>query len=550
MKNKNLNDMIPVVLVSVLILLGAFAVVNAQGHDDRPRGIISVEVPSNTEPAVVDNIPKEASENAKKAFKHIVKTQGISEEQLEIVNEGHATFSLTKQKLWAGKVRDKKTGEIYGIYLDKNGNIADFKKAKEKENKAYKDKYGKLEPALYEKLQDMDSDDKIKVAIWLTPIDSEKIEKSVLSKRSNVKTFNGRIIPSKEKPENKGISTSEEAKEIKDEIFAEKKKAYKAKEKPLIDELNKKGFDVGYASIAAPVVFANLTKKEIFALEKRKDVDTIYLSKTTVAELNNAVPTIRAPYVWSKGYDGTGVRVAVVESPYVGLTDSKVDFNNPNLDHANDGTYKPNEPTSVHATMVASVIASNHNTYKGVSPNVDILSANSDGSYDDIMAASDWALNNNADILSCSFGGNADIWMDALDRYFDHIIWEHWRAVVKSVGNRGAAGCTAGEDGKITSPGLAYNVITVGGTNDEDTQHWRDDERWSCSSYVDPRSPHDDRNKPEVSAPAEDISVNAGGGAGWRSSGTSLAAPAVSGEIALLIDQDNGLVGKYHNIVH
>jgi len=536
MENKNLKNMIPVVLVSVLVLLGAFAVVNAQ-DEDRTRVVSSVEILPCVEPAmVVDNATKKVSENAKKAMKHIAKTQNTSEDQLEVMSEVHVNFSLTKQKLWAEKVLDKKSGGIYGIYFDENGNIADFKKAKEEEDNAHKNKYGKLEPSLYEKLQEMNSDDKIKVGIWLTPIDSEKIENDVLSKHPNVKTFKGQITPSKEKPENNGTSTSEEAKKIREGIFEEKKNAYKSKEKPLIDELKKKGFDIDYASIAAPLVFANLTKKEILALEKRGNVDGVYLSRIYEPELDSASPTIRAPYVWGKGYDGSAVKVAIVET-------GRVDFNHPNLAHAQGwpSAFRPSGNIGDHATQCAGIMASNHNIYKGVAPDVDILSANaaswSDG---DLVAASDWALENGADVLSCSFGVGATPDLVALDKYYDNVIWEHYRAVVKSAGNRGGSGCS-GDDGAITSPGLAYNVITVGGTNDENTQEWKDDGRYLCSSYGDPESPHNDRNKPEVSAVAENVRTTTTGN-GWKTGdGTSYAAPAVAGEIALLIDSYRNL---------
>ncbi len=523
------------VLLALLVGI-AFIIVNAQGQDDRNGGISSVEILSDTEPAVVDNTTKKVSENAKKALKHIAKTHSISEEHLEIVNEGQATFSLTKQKLWAGKVLDKNSGEIYGSYLDENGNIVDSKKAKEKENKAHNDKYGKLEPALYEQLRDKDSDEKIKVGIWLTPIDSEKIEMDVLLKHPSVKTIKGRVMLSKDEKDNKGNLVGEEAKKIKDEIFEEKKKAYKAKEKPLIDDLEKKGFDVDYASIAAPLVFANLTKKEILALEKRKDVNGVYLSRIYEPELDTVSPTIRAPYVWGKGYDGSAVKVAIVET-------GRVDFNHPNLAHAQGwpSAFRPSGGIGDHATQCAGIMASNHNIYKGVAPDVDILSANaaswSDG---DLVAASDWALENGADVLSCSFGVGATPDLVALDKYYDNVIWEHYRAVVKSAGNRGGSGCS-GDDGAITSPGLAYNVITVGGTNDENTQEWKDDGRYLCSSYVDPVSPHNDRNKPEVSAVAENVNSTTTGN-GWRTgSGTSYAAPVVAGEIALLIDRYGNL---------
>ncbi|MGB2842063.1 MAG: hypothetical protein WBC40_06255, partial [Halobacteriota archaeon] len=54
---KNLKAIVPVVLVSVLVLLGAFTVVNAQGQDDgaNPAKELNIMVPSNdTDPLLFD----------------------------------------------------------------------------------------------------------------------------------------------------------------------------------------------------------------------------------------------------------------------------------------------------------------------------------------------------------------------------------------------------------------------------------------------------------------------------------------------------------------
>jgi hypothetical protein len=315
------------------------------------------------------------------------------------------------------------------------------------------------------------------------------------------------------------------------------------REKPLLDYLNSKGFEISYVSRYAPLVYAVLPKDEILAIQKREDVVRIYLSRIYEPEIDTAIPTIRAPAVWSEGYNGTGTKVAVVEG-------GRVDFNNPFLAHANGGTHQSGY-ISGHTTRVAGVIASTNDTYKGVAYGTTILSANAPSwSSDDLINASEWALDNVADVLSLSFGFDSGLQLTDLDRYYDHIVWEHWRAVVKSAGNE-ANGCRSGS-GNITSPGLGWNVITVGGIDDGNTADWSDDTRWACSSYRNPISTNGDRNKPEVSAVAARIQsteptdyFNETGS--WitlpqnRRQGTSYAAPAVAGEIALLINRKSGL---------
>lgn len=75
---------------------------------------------------------------------------------------------------------------MYAVSMDLGGNIVDENAIKGQDSKAYTGKYGKLEPALYDRLQGVSGEEMTKVGIWLMPIDSERIEKEVLSKYSDV----------------------------------------------------------------------------------------------------------------------------------------------------------------------------------------------------------------------------------------------------------------------------------------------------------------------------------------------------------------------------
>jgi subtilisin family serine protease len=68
------------------------------------------------------------------------------------------------------------------------------------------------------------------------------------------------------------------------------------------------------------------------------------------------------------------------------------------------------------------------------------------------------------------------------------------------------------------------------------------------SSYLDPDSTHSDREKPEVAAPAQDISAIATNDAPQTWSGTSLAAPQVAGLVALLM-HDNAELKEWPTAV-
>ncbi|MEA2074153.1 MAG: hypothetical protein U9O85_00190 [Euryarchaeota archaeon] len=375
----------------------------------------------------VSSAPLEDSQREKQidkfeeiALQHVSQTHGIPVEQLRVAHKTQAYYRLTDQKFWCAKVRDKESN-VYGVYIDLDGNIVenkDIRKAEKEEQEAYTNKYGKLAPDLYDRLQKVtDPNETIKVGIWIkwiTSIDSEKIIDEVTSKHPDVKTAKGRPLPD---------TDMEKYDTVYKEIMAAKEKAGALKVKPIMDYLEAKGFTVSCPSTVPPMVAAELPKNEILVLQGREDVDTIYLTRVYHDGIDTAVPTIRAHEAWNEGYNGTGTIVATVE-------DDGVDFTNSYLSHANGGHYRdPTGDDQGHPTETTGVIASSHPSYKGTANGATIVSANA-WSYDndDVIDASKWALSEGADVLSCSFENDTDLQMAYLDRYYDSVIWEHWRA--------------------------------------------------------------------------------------------------------------------------
>jgi len=92
-----------------------------------------------------------------------------------------------------------------------------------------------------------------------------------------------------------------------------------------------------------------------------------------------------------------------------------------------------------------------------------------------------------------------------------------------------------GPYGIIIPPGTAKNVITVGATNGKKAM--------STFSNWGPGS-KDGRLKPEISAPGVDLLSALPGNKYGKMSGTSMAAPVVSGAIALMVEQWKSLFGN------
>ncbi|UAA37835.1 S8 family serine peptidase [Paraneptunicella aestuarii] len=109
-------------------------------------------------------------------------------------------------------------------------------------------------------------------------------------------------------------------------------------------------------------------------------------------------------------------------------------------------------------------------------------------------------------ITNHSWGSGSSTTYGSLDRDFDNFAYNDKVLNFKSAGNRGTS------DGNVTSPGKAFNVMTVGNYDDAT------DTMSASSSFTDPDT---NAEKPEIVAPGTSIDTGAAG----SGSGTSYASP-------------------------
>ena len=153
-------------------------------------------------------------------------------------------------------------------------------------------------------------------------------------------------------------------------------------------------------------------------------------------------------------------------------------------------------------------------------------------------------------MINMSAGANTGGTYNIRDKWVDHIALNHDVHFVKSAGNLGNA-----TQKYITSPGMAYNAITVGAYDTNDSIYNSDHTLSSFSSYQEcnatPRA-----EKPNLVMPGSNYStsgigeddslpLNIGLDFGdLQMAGTSFAAPQVTGVIAQLCSQASGLKTK------
>jgi inositol-phosphate transport system substrate-binding protein len=462
----------------------------------------------------------------------------------KVLHESYATFPLTNQRILCWKYFDETSEEIT---FDCYGNLEE---AENKEMQRYDELFGKLSPELaycldypdqcleefpQEYAEEFRNRGMIPVAIWLEASLPSRIEEVCISAKMHI---------------NEEMSIEDVEREIQ-ECFELQSNWYGQLRTEVVHLLNFHGYwnnETSYASIAAPLLYTELPIRDTSIydeLERLDLVDAIYLAGVGETKLDSAIPTIKANEVWDRQdttgsgrglyIEGKGIKIAVVESGRIDFTKDCFSFS-----YGEHVTRDNLLSTDKHKTRVAEVVA-NYSTMDGAAPSSSLLSADSkDHSEKRLVAAIDWALSKGAHILNASLGlpAKCDKGTDnAFSRYFDFVVFRHMRAVTAVAGNE--SDLLKKSYNYVCSPALGYNVVAVGGINDNNTAAWADDSMYNESNVRNPKSTFNDREKPDVCAVAASITSPSFGKA-W--SGTSFAAPAVAGVIGLLTQREPYLI--------
>ncbi|GAA2239199.1 S8 family serine peptidase [Streptomyces amakusaensis] len=253
-------------------------------------------------------------------------------------------------------------------------------------------------------------------------------------------------------------------------------------------------------------------------------ISRIWLDGIRRANLETSAGRIGAPKVWQSGYEGAGVKIAVL--------DSGVDGEHPdlkgrvvaarNFSDSPDSEDRDGHGTHVAATAAGSGAGSN-GRYRGVAPKAGIINGKvlgddgRGGTESGIVAAVDWAVAQGADIVNLSLGGRDTPEIDPVEAQINKVTAEKGVFFAVASGNSGP--------NSIGSPAGADGAFAVGAVDDRD--------KLAGFSSTGPRV-GGGAAKPDVTAPGVDITAAAPGGGHQEMSGTSMAAPHVAGAAALL----------------
>ncbi|MFF0482355.1 S8 family serine peptidase [Streptomyces sp. NPDC004435] len=260
-------------------------------------------------------------------------------------------------------------------------------------------------------------------------------------------------------------------------------------------------------------------------------LDKLWLDRKVEATLERSTAQVHAPEAWAAGYDGTGTKVAVLDT---GADAEHPDLKGRIVASENFTDSDTADDRQGHGTHTLSTVggsgAASGGKKKGVAPgarllNGKVLDDSGSGATSWIIAGMEWAVAQGADVVSMSLGNPSETDCDdPMSAAAEQLAQNKGTLFVVAAGNTGPT------LNSVSSPGCAPGVLTVGATDRDDSTAW-----FSSRS---PIANEAHTLKPEIAAPGVGISAAAAGGRGIYAyqamSGTSMAAPHVAGAAAIL----------------
>jgi hypothetical protein len=387
------------------------------------------------------------------------------------------------------KAVERKSGEPVEVAFDHRGERVDAAERLASVAKNRLERFGTLHPLVHERAERA-PEEPIRLAIWLRSddADNELVDKSAKS-------------PTTERP-------------AAEQRAAERNRA---RAERLAEALRDFGEDIAVDQ-HAPLIYLTVPAERARELAGNDEIAAVFLHETEqILDLTNSIAIAHSDSVHNLGFDGTGVSLAVWEDgpdqtnllPIVATFDPNF---NGNSDHAR------------HTHGIVSNTEANHP--HGHAPGCSLHSANRNST-----DALRWAVEDRGcTVISQSFHrssepGSGTLQSDDILKDWLALRWPY-PTIVQAAGN-----FWQGDADNIQPPSdefvnhKTFNCLTVG--NHDDTASAMSGD----SVFRNPSSTHGDRELPEIAANGTSVTA-----VGLTKSGTSMAAPAAAGCVALLQD--------------
>ncbi len=394
---------------------------------------------------------------------------------------------------------------------------------------------------------------KVPVYIWLTDINQASVEKEVEQKTGltrdtlsvNTETISAELAMAITSESTRGFSektTTEfnsylertaqarELERINTDTYISERRAIarskiESKNTAFVTSAEISEKSIIFQSAYAPMIIAELSEYQVQMMAGRLDVATMTMYEAGQKTKNNddlkmqvwrdnvGVSMVRNTF----GLTGAGVKIGIIE---LALVEPNTDDLPAERFIAVEEFDEYEEDNSKHAERVAKLYAGKY----GVAKDATVYCVALEGleSYESQIEK---LLERNVTVINSSVGKDYEYYISPYyntEKYIDYIVNNHNVVIVQVAGNDFAQ--------RITCPGNAYNVITVGGFNNRSTVAIEDD--IMCAfSY----NEYGGCMKPDVIAPAIGPWENTISPYDGHEAGTSYAAPVVAGFIALMM---------------
>ncbi|MBC8088269.1 MAG: S8 family serine peptidase [Phycisphaerae bacterium] len=387
----------------------------------------------------------------------------------------------------------RQTGAPVALAFDQAGHPVDADRIFERLQTARARKFGKLHPALFARLEKAGPRMRVSVALWLRS--EEALAPGEKKERGETK-----------RPSRQSVSERKAIALVTGAFVAKLSDEYGAREV--------------VADPIAPVVYAELTREQIEAVMKVRDVVGAFLyEREGIEDLTESIGIANSDDVHSLGFKGKGVNVAIWENAPDDTTNLSIAAS----------FMASGFSTSDHSRHTHGIVKNTEaNKPRGHAPSCTLHSANSK----DLDALRWAAIDRGCTVISQSFHrssepGSASMSYDDIYKDWLALRWPY-PTICQAAGN-----FFEGDDDNITPPRdefvnhKGYNGLVVG--NHDDTASAMS----GSSVFRNPSSTHGDRELPEIAANGTSVTT-----VGLTKSGTSMASPAVAGCAALIQNVD------------